>query len=73
MLEVEEFIEAKPLLEEWVGKIDDPAVTFAQIDADGSGSITFDEFCDWSINKNLDLDGKDDLDLLALAQHTNET
>tara|TARA_B110000285_G_C14734088_1_gene427788 strand:+ start:510 stop:617 length:108 start_codon:yes stop_codon:yes gene_type:complete len=35
MLEVEEFIEAKPLLEEWVGKIDDPAVTFAQIDADG--------------------------------------
>ena len=35
----------------------DPWEDFRTIDADGSGSITFDEFCDWSIKKNLDLDG----------------
>jgi hypothetical protein len=56
MLEISEFVQAKEMLEKWVGVLKDPWGDFRKIDADGSGSISFDEFCDWSINKNLDLD-----------------
>jgi hypothetical protein len=47
---------AKDTLEKWVGLLVDPVKDFESIDVDGSGSITFDEFCDWSIKKNLDMD-----------------
>jgi Ca2+-binding EF-hand superfamily protein len=57
ILDISEFIQAKDLLQKWVGLLEDPWEDFRSIDADGSGSITFDEFCDWSIKKNLDLDG----------------
>ena len=43
-----------------MGVLTDPWEDFRAIDTDGSGSITFDEFCDWSVHKNLDLDGPDD-------------
>lgn len=44
------------MLEKWVGVLEDPWNDFRLIDRDGSGSITFDEFADWAIYKNLDLD-----------------
>jgi len=56
MIEIQEFLAAKDLLEKWVGLLEDPWAHYREIDADGSGSITFDEFCDWAIKKNLDLD-----------------
>ena len=56
MLEIQEFLAAKELLEKWVGILKDPWADFRAIDDDGSGSISFDEFCDWAIKKNLDLD-----------------
>ena len=31
------------------------------MDTDKQGTITFEEFCEWSIKRNLDLDGDDDL------------
>ena len=37
-----------------------PKEEFKKIDADGGGTISFDEFCDWSITKNLDIDDKQD-------------
>jgi len=36
--------------------MENPKATFQEIDFDWSGTITFDEFCDWSIKKNLDMD-----------------
>ena len=71
MLEFEEFLAARELLEKWVGTLADPRADFGAIDADGSGSITFDEFCDWSIKKNLDLD-KDPSDEEGSAQEDLE-
>ena len=56
MLEIQEFLAAKEVLEKWVGVLADPWADFRAIDDDGSGSISFDEFCDWAIKKNLDLD-----------------
>ena len=53
---------AKDLLEQWVGTLVDPWNDFRSIDDDNSGTISFDEFCDWSIKKNLDLDGGDSPD-----------
>ena len=57
---MQEFIAAKEMIEKWVGPIADPAAEFAKIDANGGGQILFDEFCDWSVKKDLDLDDDDD-------------
>ena len=43
-------------MERWVGKLADPEAEFKKIDVDHGGRISYDEFCDWSIAKNLDLD-----------------
>lgn len=40
----------------------DPVAEFKQIDSNGGGQILFDEFCDWSIGRNLDLDDDDDFE-----------
>ena len=50
---------AKEKIEAWVGKIDMEA-SFKEIDTNGGGSILFDEFCQWAIKKNLDLEDDDD-------------
>ena len=50
-------MQAVEVLEKWVGVLKDPWNDFRLIDRDNSGSITFDEFADWAIYKNLDLDG----------------
>ena len=46
---------ALPLIESWVGHVANPEITFQQIDQNGNSSIDFDEFCEWSILRNLDI------------------
>ena len=57
-----EFKKALPTLEKWGVKITDPKAEFKKIDNNNSGSIMFDEFCDYAIKKNLDLEDDDDFD-----------
>ena len=58
-ISLEEFVGAKEKIEVWVGPID-AEKTFKEIDTNAGGSILFDEFCDWAIKKNLDLEDDDD-------------
>ena len=39
----------------------DPEKQWKEADADGFGKILFDEFANWAIKKNLDLDDDDDV------------
>ena len=55
-----EFVEAKDMLEKWVGPIEDPEATFDEIDQNGGGQILFDEFVEWAAKKNLELEEDDD-------------
>jgi len=48
------------MIEKWVGPLEDPVAEFNKIDGNGGGQILFDEFCDWSVAKHLDLDDDDD-------------
>lgn len=57
---MDEFVGAKATIEKWVGPIDDMKTEFAKIDKNGGGLILFDEFVDWALVKNLDLE--DDID-----------
>lgn len=59
-IEEKEFAAAVSLVEKWGLKIEDPAATFREIDADKGGCILFDEFAHWAITKKLDLDDDDD-------------
>jgi len=59
---LEEFKKAVPTLNKWGIKISDPAAEFKSIDKNNSGSIMFDEFCEYAIHKNLDLEDDDDFD-----------
>ena len=61
-IDLQEFLAAKLMIEKWVGKMADPVAEFKSIDLNGGGQILFDEFCDWSIQKNLDLDDDDDFE-----------
>ena len=55
-----EFKKAKSMIEVWVGPISDIEEEFKKIDTNGGGTILFDEFCAWAIQKNLDLEDDDD-------------
>lgn len=59
-ISLDEFKEAQPKMEVWVGKIEDAEKAFKEIDTNNGGSILFDEFCNWAIKKNLDLEDDDD-------------
>ena len=59
-IDLDEFKAAQDMIQVWVGPIDDFEAEFASIDANGGGQILFDEFCAWSIKKNLDLEDDDD-------------
>ena len=48
------------MMEQWVGKIEDPEKEFNAIDENGGGMILFDEFCDWAIWRGLDLEDDED-------------
>jgi len=55
-LDQQEFVNSKDLIEKWVGPID-PVAEFTKIDVSGTGQVDFDEFCMWSMAKNLEVDG----------------
>ena len=57
-----EFKKAMKTLEKWGIKISNPEAEFKKIDNNNSGSIMFDEFCEYAIKKNLDLEDDDDFD-----------
>jgi len=59
-ISVEEFKKSQSMIEVWVGPIADVEGEFKKIDTNGGGTILFDEFCTWAINKNLDLEDDDD-------------
>lgn len=59
-IDFDEFLAAKSQVEVWVGPIADANAEFAKIDTNGQGQILFDEFCDWSAKRNLDLDTDND-------------
>ena len=61
-VDVNEFKKAGPTLAKWGVKIGDPVAEFKKIDKNNSGSIMFDEFCEYAIHKNLDLEDDDDFD-----------
>lgn len=50
------------MIEIWVGPVKNPEAEFYSIDVNGGGQILFDEFCAWSIKKNLDLEDDDDFE-----------
>ena len=66
-IKLDEFKKALPKLEKWGVKINDPAAEFKKLDTNGSGSIMFDEFCEFAIQKNLDLEDDDDFDASELT------
>ena len=37
-----------------------PDIMWSEIDINGGGQVLFDEFCQWAIQKNLDLEDDDD-------------
>ena len=57
-LSLPEFRKGVGLLAQWGIDIDDDRIDaeFASIDANGGGIVLFDEFCDWAIKKQLDLE-----------------
>ena len=50
-INVDEFVQALPLLKEWGVEVHDPDATFDTIDADGGGEVLFIEFADWSVSE----------------------
>lgn len=63
-----EFKAALPRLETWGVKIANPEAEFKAIDKNGGGMILFDEFADWALKKQLDLEDDDDFEDDALPQ-----
>ena len=68
-INLEEFKKAVPTMEKWGVKIKNPEEEFKKIDKNNSGTISFEEFCSFAIQKSLDLeedDGFDDEELKNL-------
>ena len=57
---LDEFKAAIPIMEMWVGAIEDPDAEFDAIDSNDGGLVLFQEFCNWAISKSLDLEDDDD-------------
>eukprot|EP00759_Apiculatamorpha_spiralis_P004021 PhF_6_TR12276/c0_g1_i3/m.19470 len=53
---LEEFRAAIPSLAKWGVKITDVEGEFRKIDKNGGGEILFDEFAEWALAKNLDVE-----------------
>lgn len=60
LIDLNEFKKAVPRITEWGLTISDPEKTFKEIDGNGSGSMTFDEFAAWASAMRLDADGDPD-------------
>ncbi len=61
-INLDEFKKGIPLMEKWGVKISNPEEEFQKIDKNKGGSIMFDEFAEYAIKKNLDLEDDDDFD-----------
>lgn len=61
-VDINEFKKALGTLESWGVKITDAQAEFNKIDTNKGGVIMFDEFCEWAIKKQLDLEDDDDFD-----------
>jgi len=62
LLSQKEFIASAAILVTFGIDLDEPEAVYKQLDKDGSGSINFEEFVEYALNKNLDLDGIPDDD-----------
>ncbi|KAL7700751.1 flagellar calcium-binding protein [Lotmaria passim] len=60
LIDAKEFKKAVPRIQEWGVKIEDPDAVFKEIDNNGSGQITFDEFAAWAAAHKLDADENPD-------------
>ena len=49
-----------PKLASWGVKIEDPDAEYKIINTNGKGGIDFNEFKEWALNKQLDLEEDDD-------------
>ena len=68
-INLDEFKKAIPQMEKWGVKISEPEEEFKKIDKNNGGTISFEEFCNYAIEKSLDLeddDGFDDAELKNL-------
>ena len=61
-INLEEFKKAIPTMEKWGVKISNPEEEFKKIDKNNGGTISFEEFCNYAIEKSLDLEEDDDFD-----------
>lgn len=50
------------MISRWGIDMSNPEKQWRQVDKNGGGMVLFDEFCEWAINKGLDLDDDDDQD-----------
>jgi Ca2+-binding EF-hand superfamily protein len=57
---LEEFKAALPKIERWGVKVSNPEAEFKAIDKNGGGVVLFDEFADWALKKQLDLEDDDE-------------
>jgi Ca2+-binding EF-hand superfamily protein len=62
----DEFLAALPKIQSWGVKVSNPEAEFKAIDKNGGGIILFDEFADWALKKQLDLEDDDDFEDAAL-------
>ena len=61
-ISLEEFKSALPTMEKWGVNIRDPEEEFQEIDKNNSGTISFEEFCNYAIQESLDLEEDDGFD-----------
>jgi hypothetical protein len=56
----DEFVAGKEKMAAWGIDMGDPEAQFKECDKNGGGQVLFDEFCQWAIQKNLDLEDDDE-------------
>ena len=61
-INLDEFKKAIPQMEKWGVKISEPEEEFKKIDKNNGGTISFEEFCNYAIQKCLDLEDDDGFD-----------
>jgi len=57
-----EFLSSIPILNTFGVKLDNPEQIYKDLDHDGSGTINLEEFVEYALKNNLDLDGIPDDD-----------
>ena len=67
-IDFEEFKEARELIERWCGPIDDLKRTFEEVDTNMNGWVAFEEFCTWSVDRDLHVDDDACLEIEAFEK-----